>query len=302
MRLAWIALAAVACGGGPEPAPAPATRPIATVAPAASSGDLQVAIVNGRSVWGSCVAAQIARKAATSKKDALDQCVAFELMAQEAERRGLAADPSVAEATRTAMVNRLVETAFEDTHQTAESLGAPMQKWLDDNAWRMHRPELRSSTYARITLPKDATPEAEAKAKQLAEKIAAQVDGQTGLFGVHLKDIAKRIAASSGTKIDVADVKQTPRANLDAVYGDALYALPEIGRATRAVRTPWGWDVIVWTGGLPAKESTREELAAEKFPDMRRQTFQAWVNQLIKQHGTRIELDQTLLQKLEGSS
>jgi peptidyl-prolyl cis-trans isomerase C len=302
MRLAWIALVVTACGGGSEPAPAPATRAIGTVAPAASSGDLRVATVDGRPVWGSCVAAQIARGAAKTRQDALDQCIAFELMAQEAERRGLAADPSVGEATRTAMVNRVVETAFEATHQTPESLGAPMAKWLADNAWRMHRPELRSSTYARIVVPKDAPAEVDAKAKQLAEQIAAEVDGETGLFGVNLREIANRIAASSSLKLEVADAKPTPRTNLDPVYGDALFALPEVGRATRAVRTPWGWDVIVWTGGLPAKESTREELAAERFLDMRRQTFQAWVNQLIKQHGTRIELDQAQLQKLEGSS
>ena len=302
MRRLVIALVVSACGGGSEPAPAPAARAIATVAPPAGSDDLQVATVDGRPVWGSCVAAQIARGAAKSKPEALDQCVGFELMAQEAERRGLATDPSVAAATRSAMVNRLVETAFEDTHTTPASLGAPMEKWLADNARRMHRPELRSSTYARVPVAKDASAEADAKAKRLAEKVAAAVAGETGLFGVNLREIASRIAATSGMAIEVADGKQMPRANLDPAYGDALFALPDVGRASGAVRTPWGWDVIVWTGGLPAKESTREELAAEKFLDMRRQTFQAWVNQLIKQHGIKIELDQAQLQKLEGSS
>ncbi|MBA3459927.1 MAG: hypothetical protein H0T46_08195 [Deltaproteobacteria bacterium] len=302
MRLAWLALVGSACGGGTEPAPAPAARAIGTIAPAASSDDLQVATVNGRPVWGSCVAAQIARGAAKAKAEALDQCVGFELMAQEAERRGLSTDASVADATRSAMVNRLVETAFEDTYTTPESLGAPMTKWLDDNARRMHRPELRTSTYARLVVPKDASPEVEAKARQVAEKIAAEVTGETGLFSVNLEDIAKRIAAGSGVTIEVADGKLMPRASLDPAYGDALFALPDVGRASGAVRTPWGWDVILYTSGLPAKESTREELAAERFPDMRRQTFQAWVNQLIKQHGIKIELDQAQLQKLEDAS
>jgi len=46
-------------------------------------GDVQVATVEGRPVWGSCVTAQTARGA--TKQAALDQCIGFELMAIEAE-------------------------------------------------------------------------------------------------------------------------------------------------------------------------------------------------------------------------
>jgi hypothetical protein len=305
MRLVGLAMIAAACGGGGDGAgqgsPAPVARPIATVAPAAGAGDVIVAKVAGRPVWGSCVAAQISR-GATDKADALDQCIAFELMAQEAEARGMVPAASADEAVRRALVNRLVELGFEATHTTPESLGDVMTKWLDANTWRMHRPELRASTYARVPVAKGASAEADAAAKALAEKVAAAVANETGLFGVNLRETATRISAGSGLTVEAVDVKATQRSRLDPVYGDALYALPEVGRASGAVRTPWGWDVVVWTGGLPPQDMTREQMAESAFPELRRLAFGAWVNGLIKDLHVTVTIDQAQVAKLEGGS
>lgn len=305
MRLVVACMLAASCGGGGEGAgeapPTPAARPLTTIAPAAGPDDLVVAKVNGRPVWGSCVVHQVER-GATDRKDALDQCIAFELMSQEAEARGLVAMASTDDAVKTALVSRLVERGFEDTHTTPASLGDVMTKWLDANAWRMHRPELRTSTYARLVLAKDASPEADAAAKAVAEKIAAALAGETGLFGVNVRDIAERIAAGSGQKLEVADVQQMQRERLDPAYAAALYAVPEVGRASGAVRTPWGWDVIAWTGGLPALELTREQLAESAFPELRRVVFGAWVNGLIKELHVKVTIDPAQVARLEGSS
>ncbi len=322
MRFVVLAMIAAACGGGgdggaEDGASAPVVRPIATIAPPASADDVIVAKVAGRPVWGSCVVAQARlarvgsagpRSAAAGgahvddKKDALDQCIAFELMAQEAEARGFAPAASADDTVRIALVSRLVELAFEATHATPESLGDAMTKWLDANAWRLHRPELRASTYARIDVAKTASPEQDAAAKALSEKIAAAVAGETGLFGVNLKEIANRLAAGSGLKVDVVDVPPTQKPKFDPSYGDALYAIPEVGRASGAVRTPWGWDVVVWTGGLPPQETTREQMAKDAFPELRRVVFGAWVNGIIKELHIKVSIDPAQVARLEGAS
>jgi hypothetical protein len=303
MRLACLAMIAAACGGGGagEAPPAPPVRAITAIAPAAGTDDVIVARVAGRPVWGSCVAHQVAR-GATDRKTALHECIAFELMAQEAERRGMVAAASADDAVRTALVSRLVELGFEATHTTPESLGDVMTKWLDANAWRMHRPELRSSSYARLAVAKTAGPEQDAAAKAVAEKIADALSHETGLFGVNLHETANRLAAGTGVKLEVADVPATQRVKLEATYADALFALPDVGRASAAVRTPWGWDVIVWTGGLPALDQTREQLAASAFPELRRVAFGVWVNALIKELGVQVTIDQAQVAKLEGAS
>jgi hypothetical protein len=68
------------------------------------------------------------------------------------------------------------------------------------------------------------------------------------------------------------------------------------------VRTHWGWDVILWSGGLPPKESTQAEIAAEVFPELRRAAFQYWVNDLVKQLHLEIEIDTALLARFEAAS
>ena len=297
-----LAALVVACGGGSGPSPQPAVATISTIAPPASPADLEVARVNGRPVWGSCVAGQNARGAAT-RAAALDQCVAFELLAQAAEAKGLAADAEVAEKTRQALVNRVIELGFEQRYTKPDDLGELMNKWIETNAWRMHRPDLRASSYARAEVKKGSPPATDAAAHALADKIAAALASETGLFGVNLTEIATKVAAGSGFKLDIQDVPPTPQKNLDPAYGTGLYGIPEVGRASGAVRSSWGWDVVVWTGGVPAREFTREEFAAEAYPDLRRQMFAIWVNQLIKELHVHIELDQAEIAKLaEGSS
>lgn len=302
MRAAGFAMMLAACGGGGSGAPpAPAAHAVSIVAPPAGPEDLEVARVDGRPVWGSCVTAQMARGAKT-RAAALDECIAFELMAQAAERRGLTADPEVAEATRSAMANRLIEVGFEDKYKTPADLGDVMTKWLADNAWRMHRPELRASTYARIEVESGAPHEIDERAKALAEQIAAQLAAETGLFGVNLRETAERLAKGTGLKLDVADQKQTAKSQLEANYAGALFAIPEVGRISPVTRTKWGWDVIAWTGGLPAKEFTRDELAADVFQELRRTQLQVWINRLIKQLGIHVEVDQDQLARAEDAS
>jgi len=77
MRLVVCALFVLACGGSSEPTQRPATG-VEAIATQQGAGDVIVAQVNGRPVWGSCVTAQSRGK---SKQAALDECVAFELLA-----------------------------------------------------------------------------------------------------------------------------------------------------------------------------------------------------------------------------
>ncbi len=298
MRTLLIISLAAACGGSSEPTPQPTVQALSPVAPRADETDLEVARVNGRPVWGSCVAAQVAH-GAKARQAALDECVSFELLAQVAEHRNLGVDPLVVEATRSALVSRLIEIGFEARYQNPADLGDRLTKWLDQNAWRLHRPELRTSAYARINVPKQAPPELEASAKQLAERIAAATAGQTGLFGVNLREIAERVAAGSSLKPEIAQVPQFARSGLDPAYADALWGIPEVGRTSGTVRTPWGWDVILFSGVLPPKELTRDELAADVFDELRRATFTTWVNELIKQLGVHVDVDQAQVTRLE---
>lgn len=282
----------LACSA-PAPAPRAAAKVIAT--PALTADDVAVATVNGHPVWGSCVATQAAALAgddAQRRKAALDQCVAFELLAQAAEARGLAGAPEVVDAARSAEVNRLVATDFEQRYRTPADLKQAVDLVMAKNEWRMHILELRASTYARFVVPDKAPADVDARAHALADQLAAELDGQPGLYNLHLTEAAQRIAKDSGIKLETADVKPTHRDDLVDSYALALYAIPEVGRTSRAVRTKWGWDVVLWTGGVTAKERTRDEVVAELFPELRRRQFQLWVTQISRKLGVTIAIDQ----------
>ncbi len=307
-----IILALVGCGGSPAGGPTPAPpAPTVIATPRLTADDVEVARVNGRPVWSSCVATQAPRIGAAAnassaapagdpaRRDALDQCIAFELLAQAAEARGLAAAREVADATRTAAVNRLVETDFEQRYRTPDDMRQAIDVVMKRNEWRMHIVQLRASTFARFVVPKDAPPELDARAHALADRLAAELAGQTGLYGVHLAEAARRIAAGSDVELTTADVKPTHQDDLVEPYARALYAIPEVGRSSPSVRTQWGWDVVLWTGGVEPRERARDELVAEMFPDLRRHQFQLWVTQLAKQLGVHIAIDQATAAKLD---
>lgn len=278
------ALPAGACGSDAPPPPR-APAPVAGAQPAAGPDDVAVATVNGRPVWGSCVAAQ-AQRAKISRKAALDECVAFELLAQAAEARGLARDPEVALAARTAMASRLVEVGFERRVRTPDDLRPAVDREVERYSDQLDRPELRASAFARVEVPAGAPPAQDAAARALAEKIAGALERETGLFPVHLRETADRLAAGSGLHLAHGEFRAATREGLVPPYADALYAIPEEGRVGTATRTPWGWDIILMTRRLPPEVRTREEIAEKVFPDLRRRYFHRWVDEI-----RRIEID-----------
>lgn len=329
MRVVLVMTVAIgACGGAPEVAPQATTRAAASpIATSTGPSDEIVANVNGRPVWASCVAAQgakivadhaarvadHARSTALREKlvaegqafppvpplaalphdparAALDACIEFELLAQQADKRDLGADPDVVDATRAAIVNRLVETGFEHKYTKPADLGDRLDKWYRDNEWRLHRPELRSSAYVRAV---GDTPEAKAAAQAVYDKLATE----TGLFTLDLQEASK--LPTGAVKIEYLNVSIKPRDQLDKSYAAALFSIPEVGRVSPPTKTPWGWDVILWTGGLAAKETTREELAAEAFPDLRRSMFPIWVAQIARELGVTPVIDQAQLARLD---
>jgi len=299
LATAWLS----ACGSAPAPTAGPPPAPVVIATPRLTADDLAVATVNGHTVWGSCVTAQAQGLAAGTpderRRAALDQCIAFELLAPAGEARGLAAAPEVAVAVRTAAVSRLVETDFEQHYRGPDDLKAQSDAIMARNEWRLHVPQMRASAFARFTVPKEAGPDVDARAHALADKLAAELAGQTGLYGSHLSEAAARVAAGSDIKLDGSDVKPSRPDDLVKPYADALFGLAAVGQASRAVRTDWGWDVIVWTGGIAAKERSRDEVVGEMFPELRRRQFQIWAGQIAKQLGIHVEVDQAEVAKLD---
>ncbi|HUS28576.1 MAG TPA: hypothetical protein VMZ53_08705 [Kofleriaceae bacterium] len=286
-----------ACGGQATPPPAPSGPP-AALQPTPAPDDVAVASVNGKPVWGSCVAAQASR--GITKQDALNECIDFELLAQAAEARGLALDPDVKLETRTALVSQLVAKDFEDKYQKPSDFGGLWDSLYQRNKTRFDHGEYRGTAYARINVAKNATPADDASAKAIADEIAARLANERGLMPQHLVEIAEQVA---GTRAKVAHevVQPYSRHGLDPTYTDAMFAIPEVGRTTpHAVRTPWGWDVILLNEIVPEEHMTAEQVAQKLLPEVKRTFFSTWTNQIAQRIGAKIQVEQKNLPLLEN--
>jgi hypothetical protein len=330
-RTALPLLAALACGGGadrdggragPPVAPAIATR-------ADPLGRVQVAVVNGEPVYADCVAAQMkappggprtpanqsmggafAGGAGLDRDAALARCVDFELLAQEAEQRGLVADPDVLAARRTEMVRALVEAEFAPTLDDPSDVPAADVRWLWDTqlSRRYNRPELRRATYCRVPLDKSAAtggPE-ERQARELAGELH---DALAGMRGLEAATFAALCAMSAGGRaVHTSAAATNPfsdngrhQAGFYArEFAEAVFAIPAIGQISPPTRTRWGWDVLLLTDVLPAESHTMEQAAAEiremlihrpETADYRRRKFDAWMQRYLAAARIQLFLD-----------
>lgn len=287
--------------GTPATPPPPIAIAMPVDMPAANASDTIVAHVNGHPVWASCVQAQAHAMHVTAPA-ALQQCVDFELLAQAATARGLNTSLELARVQREQMVSSFVAREFERKFQTADDLPADvMTKMLAKNKWRLHRVDYRASTFVRFGVPeKDSGSPADLAAKANADALYAELKDQHGLFASHLIAIATRIAGTA--KFETGNADMADAARLVKPYSDALFALPAIGDVTPPTRTPWGWDIILFTEQLPPRDITEAELRAELFPGLRQSYFVFWVNSIAKGLRTKAVVSDSLNALLDPSS
>jgi len=287
----WIGLAAAlgggACGGdrGHREPTAAATAPGLDEE---AAGRLVVAEVDGRPIYGDCVATQ----AAAHHLDvhaALDECISFELLAREAERRGYASRPEVLEARRNEAARAFIDHDFAPTMAGPDDV--PMsevtafyQQYRDQ--LYVH-PEWRTSYHVLARLPFKTpvdTPQ-DRQAHALIDEIDAAITDRRDLDAAELERIARQVAGER--KLTIEEVPGRLRESLDPAYRDALYALPaRPGALSRPVRSAFGWHLILLTGIEPPLDLTVEQAAADIrgkiFEAVRRRAFQRWVAGFVK--------------------
>lgn len=290
-----VLLGLAACGRSAPPRPVErSTIGGDLIDPGTGSDDVIVATVNGRPVWGSCVAGHM-RARGVDKDQALKDCIDLELLAAAALERGVLADPDTQADLRAALVDGFVTDEFEDKTMTASDLPAGIvDQAVQQRAGDMNRPEIRLVVYARAVwrpnqgkhpaVPAPDSPE-DAAAHALADAIYAKVVGRDDVFPDDLYQIASDTAA--GKPIDKPEraVPVLASGGTEASFTAATFGLPAIGTVSAPVRTPWGWDLILLTDIIPAQTLTRDELVAQLFPAVRRAYFdQFWAAKLEDGH------------------
>jgi hypothetical protein len=263
----------------------------------AADDDVVVAQVDGKPVYGSCVAAQLRGGAAADRAAALAQCVDFELLAQEAARRGLAADGEVHEARQRETVRRFIDAEYAAAVRSFDDLPAELGAAPLARAHQLaDHPEFREAVYVRApALDAPSGSPDDVWARGLAEEIHAGLADRTELTADEFREIADRIA--HGRHLEIGKPFAFPRhGRAVEEFAAATFAIPAVGMASAPTRTRWGWDVILLTKLSPESKNTDEELEAALFPELRRAYFTVWAQQFAR--GVPIEVAEEWLPRL----
>jgi hypothetical protein len=301
--LALVALAA--CGSTGDP---PARSTAAGPAPLATYDEraddrLVVARVDGVPVYGDCVAAQAAGLPLgddAARAAALEQCVAFELLAQEARRRGLLSDRDAVEAQRREAVRALIATDFGPTLDRPEDIGDDELRRLWPQLKRFYdRPEVRAALYCRARVGrkhKRGGPEDQA-ARALGEELAAGLRRARPASAAEFTRSCRELAGPRPVEASDRPYRFANQGDVDRVFGEAAFSLGGAGEMAGPVRTYYGWDIIYLTDVEPAVRRSLEQAADEirdllfydeDFDGYRQSRFLAWAARLAQ--GARVEV------------
>ncbi len=284
VRAAALALACLlaACSGGDRAEDGRAATPEVRV----GDGDPVVARVNGVSITASRVA-RLAEETGRTPEEVVDRLIAFELLAQEAHRRGLRDDREVRAEARKAMVHRFLELDFEATHRPEDISEENLRAAYEKNRHIFVRPKLlRVAHILVLAREKQATEAQRRQAFALAQKIyrdAAKAESFEAF-----RDLAVKYDGREGFEVRLEDIQQPVhrRARLERSFVDAALKLKRIGEVSPPVKTSYGAHVIYLKDFKEpinrSFEEVREQVREQEYPFWRRAAFFEMIEDLME--------------------
>lgn len=219
------------------------------------------------------------------RKDYLAKWVQFELLAQEAQKRGLDKDPEVVEAWKQALVKQFLSTQVGTDVDPASITDAEIQQYFDANPQLFQKPEQVDVSHMLLA--------SEDEARKVVEQLRAGSEGNTAKLVTMWNDYVVRLSQDKVTapqlgalglvsrtpppgasEAEIARLAALPKALVDAAFAAEPLVLPE------PVQSPAGWHVVLVTSKSPAvnkslaevKDSIRARIV-KRERDLRRDKF-----------------------------
>lgn len=212
-------------------------------------------------------------------KDLYDRTLRLDLLAQEAERRGIDKRPDVVEAIKQNAVQTLYRRDFDEKITPASMPAEAVQQFFTDNAAEFNRPAMRRASHIVVATREEAMALLE-KAKKadvgefrrLARELS--IDNTNKARGGDLRyfDAAGVVRGEPGAKVPEAVIK-------------AVFALKTVGDvASQPVAIDGGFSVVKYTGERPAESRTlaeaEESIRARLWRQKRQEAMDAFVAEL----------------------
>jgi len=224
------------------------------------------------------------------KKEFLDNLVRFEVLAKEAERRGMNRDPEVVRTMKQVMIQKLLKDEF-DKISLKDVADSDCQKYFEAHPEEFNKPE---EARASLILVKDL-PTAK---KVLADARAKGVDNQgyRNLVAEYSVDQATKERGGDLRYFD-AGTKEVPKELVDAAF-----KLTTLGDNSEPIKTATGqFAILKLTGRRKALTRTldevKEQIRNKLYRDKRQDSMEGFVKNLRDK--AKITIDESKLAKVQ---
>jgi peptidyl-prolyl cis-trans isomerase C len=223
------------------------------------------------------------------RKEFLDNLVRFEVLAKEAQKRGLDKDAEVVRTMKQVMIQKLLKDEF-DKLKVEDITDGECKKYYDAHPEEFNKPE---EVRVASILVKDLS----AAKKVLADARVKGVDNQgfRTLVSEHSIDQATKDRGGDLRYFD-ANTKEIPKEIVEAAF-----KLNNIGDNSEPVRTPQGYAVLKLTGRRKALVRTFDEVKQQIrnriYRDKRQDSMEVFVKNLREK--ATITIDEAKLARVQ---
>jgi peptidyl-prolyl cis-trans isomerase C len=225
------------------------------------------------------------------KREFLDSLIRFEILAKEAQKRGLDRDPEVIRTMKQVMIQKLMREEL-DAKITAESVPeAEIRAYYDANLSDYVRPE--EVRVAAIIL----------RNKAQAERVALEARGEAGRTNKGFRDLVVRYTSDEDSKLRGGDLRYFDAASkeLPAPVVKAAFALANTGDVSTAIDAGNGaFYVLKQTGRRHSTtrsyEDAKPQIRNKLFRDRRMAAQKEFID--VRRARSKIEVNDTVLGKV----
>ena len=223
------------------------------------------------------------------KKEFLDNLVRFEVLAHEAQRKGLDKDPEVVRTMKQVMIQKLLKDEF-DKFTLKDISDADCKKYYDAHPEEFNKPE---EARVSMILVKDS---ATAK-KVLGDARVKGVDNQG------FRNLVQEYSIDQATKERGGDLRYFDQntKEIPKEIVDASFKLQNIGDNSEPVKTNGGVAILKLTGRRKAVnrtfEEVKEQIRNKLYRDKRQDSMESYVKGLRDK--AKISIDEGKLAKVQ---
>jgi peptidyl-prolyl cis-trans isomerase C len=208
------------------------------------------------------------------KRVFLDNLIRFEVLAKEAERRGLDRDPEVIQTMKSAMITKLLKDELEKGIKPEDVPEADMKAYFDAHKDEFNKPEeVRVSAVI-------------VKKKAQADEVARAAKTEEGKSNKGFRDLVARYSTDEETKLRGGDLRYFARdaAEVPKPVIEAAFALEKTGDVAGPIATDGTFYVIKQTGRRKAVvktyEQVKRQIQNDLYKDRREDSQKSFVDQL----------------------